>query len=90
MHLPLEAALKSQEEIERSVKEIVSQVLKKPLEIIALDSRFHDDLRADSLDLVLLLYELEDRLALKLSDQEARSIKTVADAVRLAGQVAHP
>jgi len=82
--------LKTQEEIERSVKEIVSNVLKKPLEFITLDSRFQDDLRADSLDLVLLLYELEDRLALKLSDQEARSIKTVADAVRLAGQVAHP
>lgn len=82
--------MKTQEEIENSVKEIVSTVLKKPLEFIRLDSRFQDDLSADSLDLVLLLYELEDRLALKLSDQEARSIKTVADAVRLARQVAHP
>lgn len=82
--------MKTQEELERSVKEIVSTVLRKPLEFIKLDSRFQDDLSADSLDLVLLLYELEDRLALKLSDQEARSIKTVADAVRLAGQVAHP
>ncbi|HLY08453.1 MAG TPA: acyl carrier protein [Planctomycetota bacterium] len=78
------------EGIEKSVKEIVAKVLKIPLDTVKLESRFRDDLGADSLDLVLLLYELEDQLELKLSDDEAKSIQSVADAVKLAEQVAHP
>jgi acyl carrier protein len=77
------------EGVEKSVKEIVAKVLKIPVETITLESRFRDDLGADSLDLVLLLYEMEDRLSLKLSDDEAKSVQTVADAVKFAAQVPH-
>jgi len=48
---------------------------------------FKDDLAADSLDLVLLVYEIEDRLSISLSDDDAKSIRTVGDALRLAAQM---
>lgn len=75
------------ESVEQKVKEIISRVLKVPLPKIQMHSRFRDDLGSDSLDLILLLYELEDQLGMKLSDDEAKAILTVGDAVRLATQV---
>jgi acyl carrier protein len=82
--------MNTSEGLEKSVKDIVAKVLKIPVDTVKLQSRFRDDLGADSLDLVLLLYEMEDRLDLKLSDDEAKTVLTVADAVKLAEQVAHP
>ncbi len=78
----------SPEADEKTIKEIVARVLKVPITEIRLESRFKDDLAADSLDLILLLFELEDQMKLKLSDEEAKQVQTVADAVRLATQVA--
>jgi acyl carrier protein len=82
--------MRTSADLEESVRKIVAKVLRRSCESIQMESRLREDLNADSLDLVLLLYELEDRLEVKLSDAEARSITTVRDAVRLAGRVAHP
>jgi acyl carrier protein len=73
---------------EQKVKEIIARVLKVPIEQVRTESRFRDDLGSDSLDLILLLYEMEDQLEIKLSDDEAKQIHTVGDAIRLASQVA--
>ena len=73
--------------VEKKVVEIIARVLKMPVEKIRPEARFKDDLGSDSLDLVLLLYEMEDQLDLKLSDDEVRKIQTVGDAIRLANQV---
>jgi acyl carrier protein len=80
--------MSSPEETEKKLKEIVARVFKMPVEQIRLESRFKDDLGADSLDLVLLLYEVEDHLGINLSDDEAKQIQTVGDALRLASQIA--
>lgn len=45
------------------------------------DSRFKEDLDADSLDLYTLVQELEDRYGVKMSDQQAAEITTVGQAV---------
>ena len=45
------------------------------------DSRFRDDLEADSLDLYTLVQELEDSYGVKMSDEEAARILTVGQAV---------
>lgn len=82
--------MRTSAELEESVRKIIASVLRRSCETIHMESRLREDLNADSLDLVLLLYEMEDRLHVKLSDAEAKSIATVGDAVRLAGQVAHP
>ena len=44
------------------------------------ETRFKEDLEADSLDLVELVVELEDRYAIRIPDEEAAKILTVGQA----------
>ena len=44
-------------------------------------SSFQEDLNADSLDLVELIMEMEDRFKMKIPDEEAEKISTVGEAV---------
>ncbi len=45
------------------------------------DTRFKDDLEADSLDLYTLVQELEDSYGVHVSDEQAAQIMTVGQAV---------
>jgi acyl carrier protein len=45
------------------------------------DTRFKEDLDADSLDLYELVMELEDRYGISVSEEQAGQIETVGDAV---------
>jgi acyl carrier protein len=45
------------------------------------ETRFKEDLEADSLDLYTLVQELEDSYGVKMSDEEAARIVTVGQAV---------
>ena len=45
------------------------------------DTRFKEDLEADSLDLYSLVQELEDTYGIRMSDEEAAQIRTVGQAV---------
>lgn len=44
------------------------------------DTRFKEDLEADSLDLVALVQELEDESGVRIPDEDAVKIKTVGQA----------
>jgi len=44
-------------------------------------ARFREDLEADSLDLVELIMEFEEKFGGEISDEEAQKITTVGDAV---------
>jgi acyl carrier protein len=48
---------------------------------IAEETRFKEDLDADSLDLYTLVQELEDSYGVKMSDEQAAQILTVGQAV---------
>jgi acyl carrier protein len=48
---------------------------------IAEDTRFREDLEADSLDLYTLVQELEDTYGVRMSDEQAAEILTVGQAV---------
>jgi acyl carrier protein len=63
------------------VREHLSTELEVPAERIQLETRFREDLDADSLDLYELVMELEDRYEIRVSEEEAAEIETVGDAV---------
>jgi acyl carrier protein len=50
-------------------------------EKIVLETRFKEDLAADSLDLYTLVQELEDTCGVRISDEQAAGIVTVGQAV---------
>jgi acyl carrier protein len=49
--------------------------------LITEDTRFREDLEADSLDLYTLVQELEDTYGVQMSDEQAAKILTVGQAV---------
>ena len=53
-----------------------------PKEDIKLDSDFVTNLKADSLDLVELVMELEDVFGVQIPESDQEKIKTVGDAVK--------
>lgn len=59
---------------------LVEQLGVDPAEV-TVDSSFQEDLNADSLDLVELIMEMEDRFKIKIPDEEAEKIATVGQAV---------
>ena len=61
------------------IKEIVVEQLGVNEEDVKLETRFIEDLEADSLDLFQVIMELEDAFDVKV--EEVENIKTVADAV---------
>lgn len=63
------------------VKEIIVDVLKVDEEEISLETRFIEDLKADSMDQFFLIDGFSEKFNLEIPDDSARKIKTVGDAV---------
>lgn len=60
-------------------KEILVDVLGVSEDDVKLESKFVDDLGADSLDLVELIMAFEDKFGIEISDEEAEKMVTVKD-----------
>lgn len=69
-------------------KETVFSEVAKRLNVeeanLTMETRFKEDLKADSLDLVELIMEIEEDFGFEISDEEAASIKTISDLVDVA------
>ncbi len=63
------------------LKEILVDILGVKAEDIKAESKFIDDLGADSLDLVELIMAFEDKFGIEISDEDAEKIITVKDAL---------
>jgi acyl carrier protein len=68
--------------VEEKVIGIVSEQLNVPKEDIKTESKFVDDLKADSLDVVELVMEFEDEFEVTIPDEDYEKIRTVGDAVK--------
>ena len=63
------------------VREIIADVLSLREEEITPESRFIEDLGADSLDIFQIILGLEETFDITISDSDAEKISTVGDAV---------
>jgi len=69
------------EKVFEQVKTIIVDRLGVAEAKVTMDARFREDLEADSLDLVELLMDFDDKFGAKIEDEEAENIKTVGQAV---------
>ena len=68
-------------EIEKKVKEIVSEHMGVSADEITRDTSFVNDLNADSLDTVELVMEFEEKFELNIPDEQAEKIQTVGQVI---------
>ena len=68
--------------IEQTVKHVVATHFKISTEGLPLDTRLREDLGGDSLDLVELVFDLEQALDLTVREAALSELVTVGDAVR--------
>jgi acyl carrier protein len=71
----------NRDEVLTLVREHLAEELEVEIGRIGEQTRFKEDLDADSLDLYELVMELEDRYGVAISEQQAAGIQTVGDAV---------
>ena len=69
------------EAIFNDLKEIIVEQLAVDPEEVTMEASFVDDLNADSLDLVELIMEIEEKFGIQVPDEVAEKIATVSDAV---------
>ena len=71
----------SREDVFNAIRDHLADELELDPGRVSEDTRFKEDLDADSLDLYTLVQELEDSYGVKMSDDEAAGITTVGQAV---------
>lgn len=71
----------TRQEVLELIRAHLSEELGIDASMIEEGSRFKEDLEADSLDLVELVVELEDRYGIRMAEDQAERIKTVGQAV---------
>ena len=69
------------------VKEVIVDVLKIDGDDITMDTRFIEDLKADSMDQFFLIDGFFFFFYITISDETARSIRTVGDAVKVVDEL---
>ncbi len=63
------------------IKAIIVEVLGVDPDEVTPEASFREDLEADSLDLVELIMEFEDKFGEEIPDEDAQQITTVGEAV---------
>lgn len=71
----------TEQEIQNKVVELVADKLNVAESEVTMEANFTTDLGADSLDTVELMMAFENQFDMTIPDEEARTIKTVGDAV---------
>ncbi len=63
------------------IKNVIVEIKDISGDLINLDSRFEEDLEADSLDIVEMLMLLEEKYEILIPEEEAEHLKTVQNVV---------
>ena len=71
----------TQDEVFAKVRKVVAEVFKVEESQISWDTKFMDDLKAESLDIITLLMEFEEAFDKTIPDEDAEKLLSVQDAV---------
>ncbi len=71
----------SKEEIQAGLAEIVNEETGLETEEVQLDKNFTDDLDIDSISMMTIVVNAEEKFDVKIPDEEVKNLKTVQDAV---------
>jgi acyl carrier protein len=71
------------EEIARKVREVLAEAIRRPAEQIRLEDELIQDLGIESVDLIALVFDLEDTFGRHLDDEELKGLTTVGSIVDL-------
>ena len=71
----------SDEQVRTTVAEILAEVADLDPTEVRMDSAFGTDLDVDSLLMVEILVAIEERFGIRIPEENARDVKTVADLV---------
>lgn len=63
------------------MQDIIAEVMNVPKEDITPDTKFVDDLGADSLDIFQIIMGIEETFDIEIDNEDAEKIVTVGDAV---------
>ena len=67
--------------IEIKIKTLIADQLSVAQEEVKPETRFIEDLGADSLDIVELIMAMEEEFEIEITDEEAEKIQTVSNAI---------
>lgn len=71
----------TEQEILTGLAEIVNEETGLEAESVQLDKSFTDDLDIDSLSMMTIVVNAEDRFGVRIPDEEVKNLATVGDAV---------
>jgi acyl carrier protein len=71
----------STEEIRAALADIINEVAGVDADDVQLDKSFVDDLDVDSLSMVEVVVEAEEKFGVTIPDDQVKNLKTVGDAV---------
>ena len=71
----------SQSEVLAGLAEIVNEETGIATEAVQLDKSFTDDLDIDSISMMTIVVNAEDKFGVKIPDEEVKNLLTVGDAV---------
>jgi acyl carrier protein len=69
------------DDVYQKVKEVIAEVFVVDQGELSLETKFVDDLGAESLDIVTLLMEFEDAFDRRIPDEDAEKLVTIGNAV---------
>jgi acyl carrier protein len=71
----------SEQEILSGLAEIVNEETGLAVDAVQLDKSFTDDLDIDSLSMMTIVVNAEERFGVRIPDDDVKNLKTVGDAV---------
>ena len=71
----------SEQEILSGLAELISTEMEIPAETISAEQGLTDDLKIDSLSMITIVYNAEEKFGVRIPDDEANKLVTVQDAV---------